>query len=166
MILWKHIKPAEIKAKEMRFAILRAMDKTGTDVKKDFKKTTATWKHKPVFDVIISTRGGNLQTAVFTIDTRYWMVDQGTKEHIIPFDVRKSKPLVFGDKFTPKTVPGVIGSGPGFRGGNRVVYRVVRHPGAKARNFSVTIWDMWIMQYHERIEAAMAAAAAASGHGG
>lgn len=166
MTYFKAILPPEFRAGNVRLVVLKGLDKVKSGVKKDYKSTTQTWKHKPKFDDIMSLRGGEVTLAVFTIDSQYWMVDQGTKAHIIPFDVSKSKPLIFERKFIPKTVVGSLISGPGFKGGGTRTVRVVRHPGAEARNFSEVIQEKWQDEFMTIMNETMSNAASGSGHGG
>jgi len=163
----KQLKPATLKVDVFRLAFLNALRQAGRDIIKDFEKTTATWKNKPVFEMQISLSGG-LQVEVYTESEIYKFVDKGTKPHDIwpGFYTGKSdkKVLAFSSKSTPKTIPGVIGSGPGSRGKVDTFRPYVKHPGTKARRFSEEIEKKWQKIFKTRMEQALKQARLASGH--
>jgi hypothetical protein len=169
MLAMKAIKPKRLNDTAMRLELLNQMRKTGNAIKKDFEKTTATWEHKPKFEVVISLTGPGPVVLVATDDQIYRFVDEGTKPHLIfaGFYTGKSKKkaLAFPGTFSAKTVPGVIGSGPGSRGGDMVHTPYVQHPGTKARNFDEAIARDWQAKFKRDMEGAMRRAAAKSGHG-
>ena len=169
LVLTKTIKPARLKDKAMRLALLNAMDKFGTVVKKDFEGTTKTWKHKPQFEVVRSLRqAAGPILFVFTQDEIYGYVDKGTRAHDIwaGYYTGKSdkKTLVFPSMFTPKTKPGSLKSGPGSSGGDTVFTPYVRHPGNKPRGFTKLIAKQDMPKYRRTMEAAMRKARAVSGN--
>ncbi len=112
-ILIKEIKPSRLKVDAMRLELLNAMRKVGTEVKKDYEKTTKTWKHKPKFEVSVSLKQPGPTLIVETDDEIYGYVDKGTKPHLIFAGIytgkSNKKALAFPSKFGAKTRPGVIG---------------------------------------------------------
>ncbi len=167
-ILIKEIKPSRLKVDAMRLELLNAMRKVGTDVKKDYEKTTKTWKHKPEFEVSVSLKPPGPTLIVETDDEIYGYVDKGTKPHLIFAGIytgkSNKKALAFPSKFGAKTRPGVIGSSAGSSGGPTVLRPYVEHPGTKPRGFEEAIAKIWTPKYKRRMEAAMRKAARASGH--
>jgi len=135
---------------------------------KDFQETTKTWAKKPKFDMLYDLKGGPT-VLIGTDDEIYRYVDEGTKPHPIFAGIYTGKSdkmvLAFPSIFKPKTTPNVIGSGPGFKGGDTVLRPYVNHPGTKPRNFSDNIRKKWEKPYKRRMERAMKDAARKSGHG-
>ena len=169
LVLTKTIKPKALKAKEMRLALLSAMGKMETVVKKDFQGTTKTWKHKPVFESLISLRqAAGPVLFVFTQDKIYGYVDKGTRPHEIwaGYYTGKSdkKTLAFPSAFTPKTTPGSLKSGPGSSGGDTVFTPYVEHPGTKPRDFTGQIKKLEEPKFKRAMEAAMKQARSVSGN--
>jgi len=169
MIVLKEIKPKRLKDETMRLELLNAMRKAGTEIRKDFAKTTATWQHKPKFEIVVSLTGPGPVVLVGTDDKIYRFVDEGTRPHLIQAGIYTGKStkkvLAFPGVSRPKTTPRVIGSGTGFKGGDRIMRPYVHHPGTEAREFDVTIRKMWESKFKQRMEEAMRKAAAKSGHG-
>ena len=163
----KQLKPATLKVDVFRLAFLNALRQAGRDIIEDFEKTTATWKNKPVFEMQISLSGG-LQVEVYTESEIYKFVDKGTKPHDIwpGFYTGKSdkKVLAFSSKSTPKTIPGVIDSGPGSRGKVDTFRPYVKHPGTKARQFSTMLARKWRKKLPKDAQKAMDKATQVSGH--
>lgn len=158
----------------MRGELLGEQRRFGAEVKKDYEATVATWKRKPVFVVQQSLAGGTSSVFVGLDDPdspngRIWvMLDKGTKAHdILPGILTgksNKKALAFPGTFTAKTMPGVLGSGPGGSSGDTVVVRKVRHPGTKARKWEKAIARKWSGVYKKRMQEAMRRGAAKSGH--
>ena len=167
-ILVKEIKPSKLKVDAMRLELLNEMRKVGTAVKKDYEKTTKTWKHKPKFEVDVSLKQPGPMLMVWTDDEIYGYVDKGTKPHLIFAGIytgkSNKKALKFPSKFKPKTKAGVIGSTAGSSGGDKIVRAYVQHPGTKPRGFEEAIEKLWKTKYKRRMEGAMRKAARASGH--
>jgi hypothetical protein len=170
MILMKTIKPARLKESAFRLEFLNAMRKAGTVIKQqDFEKTTATWKHKPKFESVVSLTGPGPVLLVGTDDEIYGYVSRGTKEHAIWAGIytgkSSKKVLAFPSRSTPKTRPGVIGSGAGSRGKVDTFRPYVMHPGTKPRKFEEAIRKKREKWFKRQMEMAMKRAAAKSGHG-
>ena len=137
----KGIKPKKLNVDGFRTATLNALRAEGRDVKKEYEKTTKTWKKKPEFEVLIGlTRRvpGSASVLVGTDNEIYRYVDEGTKGHYVP------KSGVATMKFRPgykaKTRPKQIKSYKGGAFGDKIVRRGrwwVK--GIVAREFSPTI---------------------------
>ena len=168
VLVTKVIKPKRLNKDAMRLALLTALHASGSEIFKDFQKTTKTWKRKPKFVTQIGIKGGPT-VLVGTDDPIYKYVDEGTKPHKIP---RRpgGKPLYFqwGGKgsYHAKTRPRMIDSWAGFPAGPFRVFKSVQHPGTKARNFADEIQRRRQPWFKKRMEQAMRDAAKASGHGG
>ena len=160
--VFKAIKPSRLKVDAMRLALLNRMRKVGTQVKKDFEATTATWKHKPKFETLVSLAGGGATLLVDTNDEIYRFVNDGTKEHVIL--PKKAKALRFAGTFSSKTLPGVLEARAGSSGGDTVFAKGVLHPGTKARNFDKLIAQKWQSRFKREMQDAMKDVARASGH--
>lgn len=166
LILTKTIKPKTLQTKAMRFALLGAMKKFGTVVKKDFQGTTKTWKHKPKFEAVVSLTGPGPVLLVGTDDERYRWIDEGTGkwgptgqsyEIWAGIYTGKSdkKALAFPSMSTPKTKPGSLKSGPGSKGPVDTVRPYVVHPGIKPRDFSGQIKKLETPKYKRAMEKTM-----------
>ncbi len=167
-ILIKEIKPSRLKVDALRLELLNEMRKVGTAVKKDYEKTTRTWKHKPKFEVSVSLKQPGPTLIVETDDEIYRYVDKGTKPHLIFAGIytgkSSKKALSFPVRSAPKTRPGMLRSMPGFKSSAKVARPYVQHPGSKPRGFEEAIGKIWTPKYKRWMEAAMRKAARASGH--
>ncbi len=166
-VFFTPIMPKQLKEDAIRLELLNAMRKFGTKIKKEFDRTTATWKTKVKFNKKISLRDGTT-VEVFTDNQIYNWVNDGTKgPYPIPKPGNKNaKPLAFPGIFRPKTTRHVIGSTAGFKGGGTVVVKSVEHPGIKAREFDKKIMEIMKPTFEKAMEKAMKRAATASGHSG
>lgn len=164
IIVVKDIKPARLKEGAFRLELLNAMRKEATQIKADFRETTATWEHKPEFVEEVSLTGPGPVMLVGTDDEIYGYVDEGTKPHIIM--ARNAKVLAFNEGYSAKTKPGFVGSYPGGSYGAKVFRPFVNHPGTEARRFSNLIAKRWEPKFKRAMEDAMGRAAKKSGHGG
>ena len=134
----KAIKPKKLKVKEYRLEILNALRKEGTAIKKEYKKTTKTWRRQPEFEVLIGLTGKDASVLVGKSSRIYGYVDKGTRDHYVPRSGVAT--MAFRPGYRAKTTPGKIGSGSGGASGTRIVRRgrwMVR--GIKARGFSPAI---------------------------
>lgn len=111
-------------ARRHQQAVEQALDKAALVVEADFQKSTATWEHKPVFNV---TREPGKRT-IFTTDPQYNWINRGTR-------IRYA---TMTPDFIAKTKPGVLASGTG-RGGVLFVSRKHPRPGIEARSFDMLI---------------------------
>jgi hypothetical protein len=114
-------------------AVKAALKEAADEAQTLLEGATATWKHKPTFSQT-AVRDG---IVIGTDDQIFEYVDDGTKPHIIT--PKRAKRLVFSPGGSPKTRPGVVGSGSGSRGDTRVFAKVVHHPGTAPRNFSKAV---------------------------
>ncbi len=153
----KRIKPKKLKVDAFRLELLNALRAEGREVKKQYKKTTQTWKRKPEFEILIGLTGKDASVLVGTDDKIFRYVDEGTRPHIIR-PVR-AKRLRFKSGYRAKTRPGKIGSQSGGAFGDTVYAQMVRHPGSKARGFSPTIQKRRRKPFTRRMVKAMQTAA-------
>lgn len=178
MIVAKSIKPARLREKAMRLELLNAMRKAGTGIKKDLLKPTATWKHKPKFEVLVSLTGPGPVVLVATDDDIYRWIDEGTGLYgpkKKPYEIwagyytgkSDKKVLVFPSAFTPKTTQGSLKAGAGSSGGSLVHTPYVTHKGIKPRDFDGQVSEIWDKgkKFKRLMEKAMRRAAQVSGNG-
>lgn len=135
---------------EIERAITNALDGVAKAALIDFKVTTQTWKNKPEFEI---TRTANSRI-VSTDNVIYGYVNDGTRAHIIR--PRRAKVLRIPQSSTPKTKPGVIGSGAGLRANAFFYSKAVRHPGTKARRFDRAIAKKWQREFANILQRAIA----------
>jgi len=168
VIVFKTIKPSRLKVDAMRLKLLNAMRSCGTEIKQDFEKTTATWEHKPEFEVLVSLTGPGPVVLVGTDDKVYRYVSEGTRPHLIFAGYYTGKTnkraLVFKSGYRAKTTPRVLGSSEGGAFGTTVVRPYVEHPGTEAREFDSLVQELWETKFKRRMEQAMKEVAQASGH--
>lgn len=168
MIVWKDIKPQRLKDKRIRMMFLNAMRKEGTQIKHDFQRTTKTWTHKPVFDVVISLTGPGPVVIVGTDDKIYRYVNDGTKPHLILAGIysgkSKKKALAFSEGYTAKTAPGVLDAKDGGPHGDVILRAAVLHPGTEARRFDEEIQKLWEKRFKRDMEEVLSEVAKESGH--
>lgn len=131
---FKAITPKHIPStKEYLDAVRKGVQKTAKLVERDLESTTRTWKHKPKFYTGVSEAGGDYAITAGTDDLRYKWINDGTKPHIIR--PRRAPFLRFRVGGSPKTQPGIIGSGPGSQGDQWRTAQFVQHPGITKRDF-------------------------------
>lgn len=119
-------------------AIKKSLDIMEDMVADDFKKTYATWEHKPRFQKI------KIQAYVREISTTdqiYNWVNKGTKAHVIR--PTRGKVLAFPKSFRPKTRTRYIASYRGSKSKGKRYAKIVHHPGTKAREFDTAISERW-----------------------
>lgn len=166
-ILFKQLKPSTLRQDRMRLALLNGIRAVGRDVKKDYKRTTRDWDHQPEFEILISLVGGPT-VLVATDDEIYRWVNDGTPAHDIwagAYTGKSDKKVLrFPGTFSAKTIPGVLDSRPGRRGGENIYTPYVRHPGTKARRFSKVIERKWTPKFKQYMERTMRDVRRASGH--
>ena len=96
----------------------------------EFKKTTRTWKTKPVFTETITSASGKTTARVQTDNRIYFYINFGTDYILVRFT----------PDFVTKTVPGWLGSRAGHP---KAIYDGRRHPGIVPRK-----WDDLIVAKH------------------
>lgn len=171
MITFRPILPKPINDKAMMDALASEMEKYGPFLKRDFDNTVSSWKaEKPTFAVRVDRGIGSISLAIILTGNqkgieKWWWLNDGTRPHEIT--PRSGGMLVFPEgKYNAGSAPGsprVYSSS--FTPTGKMIYaKSVHHPGTQARE-----WATLIRQNHQRalsawMQAAMAAAARASGH--
>lgn len=151
-----------LNVKVFRDELRNAAKEIADAAKKDFEKTTATWKHKPTFTEKITETGNKTTADVTTKDKIYRYVDEGTRPHIIrPLRARS---LAFRSGYKAKTRPHVLSSRNGGASGAQVFAQIVRHPGTDPRYFSVDIQAKYQPKLATAVQKAIDRAARKSGH--
>jgi hypothetical protein len=153
--LVKGLKPKKLKISQVRLNILNELRAEGRAVKKEFEKTTATWKGaKPTFEIAIGLTGtdaivligpaGNQEGA-----QKWVWLDEGTKAHVIK---AKNVPnLVFQTNFTPKTKIKTFSSSLGSSSPPWRATKQVQHPGIEARDWTGEIVKRRRKKFTQRI---------------
>lgn len=157
--VFKAIKPSTLKIDVFRLESLNAMRKTGTKIRADFRKTTATWKgDAPDFEEVISLTapGPTLVVGPTGSDhgaAKWRWLDEGTA-------VRYA---TMSPDWASKTTPKVIGSG---SGAGKVLYVKKDQPrdGIEAREWTVVITEKWRKPFKADQEQALSRARKKSGH--
>jgi len=164
-VVVKQIKPSRFKSEAFTEAVARAAKQVSNEMVLDFRETTRSWKHKPMFEAVVSV-DPNAEVLVGTDDKIYGYVNDGTKPHIIRPKRAKALRFKWGGKgsYKPKTQPRVIGSTPGGPSGPEVALKWVRHPGTEAREFDKTIEKKWQPRFRRLMEQAMKQGAIDSDH--
>lgn len=162
VIVFKQIKAGKLNYPKMVDEIVKEALSVSKDMELDFVLTTGTWKTNVKFDRLVDVSDRGVEILVGTDNLIYDYVSKGTKRHLIR--VRRARFLRFNSQFSPKSMPGVIASMPGFSGGDVVYRKQVMHPGSKARNFDKAIAKKWQPLLRRRLEKAMARAVKAGGH--
>ena len=171
MILAKAIRAKRFDDAAFKNAMRHALERVGRVAVKEFERTTATWEHKPEFKVsthVTARLMPPISLEVWTEDKVYGYVSEGTRPHDIWAGAytgkSNAKVLAFPSAFTPKTKPGSLQSGPGFKGGETVHVPYVHHPGTEARNFDALVTKEVQPKFKKEIEDALHEARLASGH--
>ena len=162
-----HFKSApgpKLDAAAMRAALHNGMVAVGGEIDHDFQKTVTTWDHKPEFTVTLKDSPKRITVTVETADKIYAYVSLGTRPHIIR-PKKRGGALHFMSGYRAKTVPRFVGSVNGGPHGEGVYSTVVFHPGTEAREFEEAEAEEFEDKFVEIMEAALAQAAAESGHG-
>lgn len=160
---FKQIKAKPIKAREMQQALKTVLFAEAKYVEADYLKTVQTWKRKITFTVRLQEFSGRYEFFVGTDNQFYYMTDiTGAQPHpIVPVH---AEALTIPTGFLPKTKVGVIGSSQGGRSGDIQLRKAVKHPGFKARGFSIEIAKKLEKQLPEKLRKAMRQVAEVSGH--
>lgn len=159
------ILPPEFKEGVIRVWLLNEIRKINVEIKKDFRRTVATFKKKPKFTSYPpSLAGGVIRIGVYTSDEHYVRLSEGVEAGERELDPNKTAfrlPAIYA----PKTIPGVIDAVHGGESG--VSYtrkRVLPWPGITARKFDELIAEIWEDKLPERLQEALDQAALNSGH--
>jgi hypothetical protein len=124
--------------------LINGLNKIIDATEKDFKATISTWDEKPsVYVTHAHKTGSTIGGSVWLDEPRYVGLNYGIPAHEIV--ARRAPMLRFrhGSGFSPKTVKGFIGSGPGRNEGPWVRKHSVSHPGVEGRR-----WDLAIAAKH------------------
>ena len=162
VVKMRAIIPAKLKLGPVRLEALNAMRKMGTPIRRDFARTTETWKHKPKFEQSVSLKPPGPTLTVWTENEIYGYVNDGTRGRFI--EAKNVPYLVFKGTFIPKTLPGALSSVPGGSFPPWVSKKKIWNPGIKPRKFDETIKKKWQPIFVTRMTAAIKQAVKASGH--
>lgn len=114
----------------------KMLDQAARETLGKFAATTATWNHKPKFEVDKEPAA----RVVGTNDKIYEIVSEtGSRPHLIR--PRGARALRFREGYRAKTRRGVLGSSSGGATGSTVFGKSVQHPGFEAREFVKTIQE-------------------------
>lgn len=164
-VIFRSKNPTPLNYQQMRKTLVDALEAGGIVIRNDFQATVSTWNHKPQWEPQSTKPVEKNHHAIAETSTKdqiYSYVEQGTPPHII-LPVR-ARSLRFPGTFTAKTVPGVIGSGAGFKGPPIIYSQGVRHPGIKPRDFEKKIAEKAKADLPLRLKIAMAKAQSISTH--
>lgn len=157
VILMKGVKPSKLKIDAVRLALLNEMRKAGTAVRRDYERTTRTWKgEKPEFAQAVSLAGGGPQLLIVVQGPgakKWFWLDKGTKVRYATMSA----------DFKSKTVPRVLDSRAG-KGRRLFVNKKRPRPGIEARMWTELIAKKWRRPFKQRMESAMVSGAKKSGH--
>lgn len=140
--LSKPIKPRKLNIAKVRQNLQKALNKEADIIKREYKKTVATWNDPPKFEALTDISGNDVSILVGPTGTtlqvnKFVWADEGTEPHRI---VAKNAPtLVFQTGYSPKTLPGKIASYPAGHFGEFVYPKAVDHPGTEPRRFTQII---------------------------
>ena len=133
----KVIVGAKMKRGYKKGAAEKHLKKVLNHIEREYKKTTATWNHKPKFAKVAHVGLLKAEGRVFTTNLQFIRVDVGTPgKNIFPI---KGPLLHYQGDFTPKTKPRSISSRQGGKSGAWVHTSMAPWPGITAREFTPTI---------------------------
>ncbi len=121
-----------------------SLDPVRREIISDFRKTVRTWDHPVAFRSKVTREGNHLVLRVYTVDTIYLFVNEGTGQYTPggePYLIKskRKKHLTVRVDFTPKTQPGRIEATPGGYGDTVLLRKAVMHPGIRPRKFTEMI---------------------------
>lgn len=140
LITLKSIVPAKLNISKMTADLIQGMQDLGIEIRENFEDTTKTWHHKPAFvpqSNVPKVSSSQIQVETMTEDEIYGYVSAGTKDH--PISAVNFKTLKIPDAFIPKTFPGIVGSGQGYRSSNFTFPVRIEHQSITARKFDTEI---------------------------
>lgn len=152
---------------EANKAMMVRIERSAKVVMVDFKSTTQHWKHEVNFVLAMKETAGEVGFLIYTLDKIYHWVTLGTKRHRIVAGYYTGKSMAKAltiRESKPKTQPGNILSGTGYRGPVVALRREVMHPGTKPREFEKKIFQKHHSWLVREFEEAFGAYALASGH--
>lgn len=157
--LVKPIVPRIYDTKALRRTIETEFEAEGKHQVREFKKTVSSWEgEKPNFTYEFEVTHTDATLLVGPTGSKHavqkWVwTDQGTRPHTIR--AKRAPLLRFQSGFRAKTTPYKFMSSRGWRGGNWVSARSVRHPGTKPRYWSVTMRKKRKKPLYNRIDKAV-----------
>ena len=113
------------------------------DYQADFGATVQSWSRSPDFSI----KEGNFKRDIFTKDSLYGMLDEGTSPHVI--NAVNAKALSIRNGFRPKTFVRQLRSASGGYSGGVTFQKSVSHPGTKPREWVDTAIEKWERQYQQ-----------------
>ena len=136
--------------REIEGALNNALTQTAKAIQVDYRVTTKTWDHQPVFEIKTPAK---FERLIFTTDKIYLFVSGGTRPHVIK--PKNASMLRFQAGYSAKTSVRVIGSTAGGSSGRVIYSRGVMHPGTKARQFPEVIGKKWEREWPRQLDRAM-----------
>jgi hypothetical protein len=168
MIKFRASFPGQLNIDQARQESLNELRKVGREMRKDFQKTTKTWKRRPDFEIKVglTRRTSEGSVAVTTDNIIYNYVNWGTGQNAgkgprYPIwagaytGKSKAKMLKFPRNFKPKTKYKTLDSFQGGKFGPMVYTPMVMHPGVKPRRFDLAIKDKWEKPFVDRLQQAI-----------
>jgi hypothetical protein len=143
------IVPEPMKEGVARLYLLSEIRKVGVMVRKDFEKTTDTWKRKVKFKHHATFSSGQLAIEVYTDDPIYGIVSEGTPSRTIT--PKRKKAIRIPGTYTAKTVPGVLSSKSGGYSGDEVIVSVAYDHKIEPRKFDETVGKEWEEKFGEEM---------------
>ena len=153
--LVKGLKPSKLKVDKVRLNILNELRAEGRVIKKEFDKTTATWKGaKPTFEIAVGLTGTDaiviIGPAGSTEGSQKWIwLNDGTRPHVIK--AKNAPNLVFRTGFTAKTKVRTFSSSVGSSSPPWRSTKQVNHPGIEARDWTGEIVKRRQKKFTKRI---------------
>jgi len=135
-------------------------NKTGPELRKEFKKTVEGWATAPDFSQKFKNGTDAVSVTVWPTGTGakiYNLVNLGSPSHTITPKGRGV--LRFQTGYRAATSPRVIGSRGNSRFGNMISTNLVHHPGFSAREFDSTIAEQYADTFTADMQAAIHLAA-------
>lgn len=169
-IVIKAVLPKRFNRSTIEKELESAAKKAANDILLYFEHYVWNWEHKVKFKKLIAVERRQVEILVGTDDKIFTYVDEGTagkgrgRKYPIPKKPKKKGYLAFPSVSVPKTQPGQLVSGPGYKGGPTVFAKQVMHPGIKPRNFSKNVKKIWDKQLTKNLQQALDRAAHKTGY--
>jgi len=146
---------AKRKSPRMQQVIDGVMFQEAREIKKDYERTTRTWKTKVTF---VIKKESDFRYLVSTSNRIYGYVDQGTRAH--PIYPRRAKALRFNTRgFRAKTSPNTLVAYAGSPAKPPTAFRKkVNHPGFKGRFFTKRLAEKSRKRFAKKLQNAIAKA--------
>jgi hypothetical protein len=159
-IVFKSLHPAQWTLQATADEMLRELDGVILAIQMKLGITTATWTHKPVFQVLgrvtPGAQGAIARVEISTDDEIFGYLDKGTPAHSIspksPVSKRDpTRPSALATRagYKAKSTPGSLSSGGGGHFGAVIYKPGVWHPGIAPRRFMETL-QVWAQGEMER----------------